>query len=239
MKRQRLKWLVATFLMMGATGFAQQPQWNWSITPYAWLAGMDGDTGVGAMVAPVDLSPGDVISNLDIAAMMGVDVNNGTWGVLSDFFYVDLSDNANTPVGRIHADVEQWVINVAPYYRAIAQDNLVLDVGVGGRYMDTDVDISTPAGKITGTENWIDPLIIARVEVPVAERCYVGLTGDIGGFGAASDLTWRLGLTAGYSITEKIDVLVGYRHMDTDYEDNGLVYDVANSGFGAGLKVSF
>ena len=43
--------------------------------------------------------------------------------------------------------------------------------------------------------------------------------GDVGGFGAGSDLVWQLRTGALLQASEKISVSFGYRLMDYDYED--------------------
>jgi len=53
-----------------------------------------------------------------------------------------------------------------------------------------------------------------------------------------SDLTWQVVASAGYSITENVDLLLGYRHLDIDYEDGDFSYDVATSGLGVGVSVA-
>lgn len=48
------------------------------------------------------------------------------------------------------------------------------------------------AVDVTQTFDWADPLIGLRWEVPVLDRVSLDFRGDIGGFGAGSDLAWNL-----------------------------------------------
>jgi hypothetical protein len=75
-----------------------------------------------------------------------------------------------------------------------------------------------------------------NMRLPVAEKCFVDVYGDIGGFGVESDLTWMVMGAAGYSISESIDLLVAYQHLDADYENGDFVYDAATSGFAVGVS---
>jgi opacity protein-like surface antigen len=54
-----------------------------------------------------------------------------------------------------------------------------------------------------------------------------------------SDLTWSLQATVGYNFTEKVFVELGYRYLDTDYQDGGFTYDVEQAGLYTGLSIRF
>ena len=47
---------------------------------------------------------------------------------------------------------------------------------------------------------------------------------EVGGFGAGSDLTYRVAVTANYKATENAYVSIGYRPLYLDYEDGGTAY---------------
>lgn len=236
MKTPKTTSIVCT-LFMSASLAIGAGDWNWTLTPYGWLAGLDGNTGVRRLVAPVDLSPSDVIEDLSFTAMIALDANNDQWGVAGDLFYVNLDSSTPTAAGPVNSDVEQWIVSGVPYLRVASDEKATVDVGAGGRYMDTDLDLATPAGKRSGSKNWIDPIVMLRTRYALAEKVFLTLSGDIGGFGVGSDLTWQLAGSVGYALTDKVDLLLGYRHLDVDYEDDGFVYDIATSGFGVGVRI--
>ena len=238
MKKNIITLLTAVALLISGAAYAQDNDWNVTLTPYGWLAGLDGHTGTKPLVAEVDLSPSDIIEDLEVAAMLTLDANNGTWGVVADMFYVGLEDHENTAIGKIKAEVEQWIVTAGPYYRIQTGNDLVVNIGAGGRYMNADTDITTPVGDSSDSESWIDPVVILGLRVSVGEKFFIDLDGDIGGFGVESDLTWMVMGTAGYSINQTVDLCVGYQHLDVDYEDDGFVYDAATSGLAVGLSIS-
>ena len=238
MSRTRTVWMAVVTLAISSSVYAQDQEWKWSITPYGWFAGIDGNIGVPPLVAPVDQSPSDVISDLDLGGMLTLDGNNGTWGALGDLFYVRLKSSSQTALGEVKGDVEQWMVTVVPYYRALTNEKVAVDVGVGGRYMDMDIDVSTPAGSGSRSNGWIDPLLLARVNVPLGEKFYLRFSGDIGGFGVESDFAWQVVAAGGYTINKYLDVLLAYRHIDIDYEDEDFVFDAAMSGLALGLQIS-
>jgi opacity protein-like surface antigen len=228
--------VVMAVLVTGITGYAQESVWDWSITPYAWMAGMEGDVGVGRAVTTVDQSFSDVLNDLTFAAMVSVDGNNETVGVMGDLFFVNLDDKTHTPLGEFKGEVEQWIGTVMPYVRITSNEGMTVDVGAGVRYIETDLDVSTPLSRDSKSKSWIDPLFFARVRAPIAEKCFVSLAGDFGG-GVESDLTWQILAAAGYSMSKNLDLMIGYRHLYVDYESGRFVYDMETSGFAIGLKI--
>jgi hypothetical protein len=236
MKKNLVTLLTAVALLISGAAYAQDNDWDVTLTPYGWLAGLEGDTGVKPLVADVDLSPSDILEDLEVAAMLTLDANNGTWGLVADIFYVELEDSAATALGKIKANVEQWIVTAGPYYRIPTRNDLIMNVGAGGRYMSIDTDVTTPLGNSSDTEHWVDPILMLNMRLPVAEKCFVDVYGDIGGFGVESDLTWMVMCAAGYSISESIDLLIAYQHLDADYENGDFVYDAATSGFAVGVS---
>lgn len=216
---------------------AQEGDWSFKLTPYIWAAGMDGDVGVGNVSVPVDVKFTDAIKDLDLAGMLALEARNGNWGVLTDGTYLNLSDKADTQIGTFRVELEQWMINGAVIYRVSQDGNVTFDAGLGGRYMDIDTDVNVPSDRpdINSSEGWLDPLLVARLRMQFAENCFGVILGDIGGFGVESDLTWQLTAAAGYAFSDTVSMLFGYRYLDYDYDQDGLVYDVATSGLVLGL----
>jgi hypothetical protein len=216
---------------------AQEGTWTWSVTPYAWMAGIDGDLGAHGLVAPVEKDFSDVWDDLDMAGMLTLDGNNGKWGFYSDMIYLEMSDEAETRAGKVEGSVEEWVVTAAPYLRLKADEAISVDVGAGVRYLNADVDVTGPLGGGSESDGWFDPIVTGRVRWEPAQRCSLTLTGDIGGFGVASDLTWQLAAMAGYQVCSAAELRVGYRVLSYDYEDGGLLYDVDTGGFALGVSI--
>jgi hypothetical protein len=230
-----LSTLVCAALISTASG----EEWAVDLTPYGWLSGLDGTTKAQGISSEIDQSFSDILENLDFAAMLAFDAGNGTWGGLGDVNYVALEGGRDTSLGTLSAEVEQWVVTAAPYYRVASREGMTFDLGAGVRFVDLDLDVTTPRDQASGTRNWVDPLILARVRVLLTERIFVSLMGNIGGFGAASDLAWELFAATGYTLNDRVDLLVGYRHLDIDFEDGDFTYDVATSGLAIGIRLGF
>jgi opacity protein-like surface antigen len=185
----------------------------------------------------IDKSFSDIFTDLELAGMLSLEANNGTWGVAGDLVYVKLKSKQETPIGDIRGRVEEWIVSAASFYRVISDEKLAVDIGAGGRYITADVDINGPASSASRSRDWIDPVVMARARVQLAEKFAIIVTGDIGGFGIESDLTWEIIGTASYSMTDSTDFLFGYRYLDYDYSDGDeFTYDISTSGFILGAR---
>lgn len=91
----------------------------------------------------------------------------------------------------------------------------------------------------SGDEQWVDPFVGLRAQWNITERFFLAARADIGGFGVSSQLTWQAQATVGYNFTKNIFTEVGYRYLDTDYEDGGFTYDMVQSGAFIGLGLKF
>ena len=76
----------------------------------------------------------------------------------------------------------------------------------------------------TGTLEWVDPVIGARLRHQTASGSELTVTGDIGGFGVGSDFSWQAIATYGRDISffgMPVHTVVGYRALGVDYSEGG------------------
>ncbi|MBW1777493.1 MAG: hypothetical protein JRJ54_07865, partial [Deltaproteobacteria bacterium] len=117
--------------------------WTFSIAPYLWMAGIDGDITVQDRRASVDAGFDDVWSDLDFGGQIHVEVGKGRWGAFIDPTYSELTVEENTAAGRIEAETSIWLLEFGGYYRAvgffenqrIATEFYLVVLG-GGRFWD-------------------------------------------------------------------------------------------------------
>jgi hypothetical protein len=236
---------IATVAMTGSTAAAQSSsgEWQYTIAPYLWAAGMDGAITVKGVEADVDVPFSDIISDLHFAAMAHFDMKNERWVVSSDLIYVDLDSSTDVAQGTATAAVTQTLFEVAGGYRVSPAVTLLaggrwVDLTSGLRYSGPNVGDSVEAGK-----SWIDPLVGVHLIAPLAERWWIGAHGDIGGFGVGSDLAWQAYADVGFRASDLVSVIFGYRAIDMDYEDGSgrdlFRYDMLISGPQIGVAFTF
>ncbi len=105
---------------------------------------------------------------------------------------------------------------------------------VGARYTHLGIDIDTTLGQralATNTDShFADPLLGGRWSIEILDPLDFSFSGDIGGFGAASELVWSLQALFEYRLSwtlfgADLRALAGYRVLDYD-RDDGLLSDV-------------
>ena len=86
---------------------------------------------------------------------------------------------------------------------------------------------------------WVDPIIGLRAQVNFTRWLFLAAQGDVGGFGAGSQIAWVVQATVGINFTRNIFAELGYRYMYVDYENSNLLYQMNSLGLFAGLGFKF
>jgi hypothetical protein len=102
--------------------------------------------------------------------------------------------------------------------------------------LSQELENRLPTSK-SGNQWWIDPIIGLRTQVNFTRWLFLALQGDVGGFGAGSQIAWFASGSIGVNFTRNIFAEMGYRYFFMDYEKNGLTYDAAESGLFMGIGV--
>jgi hypothetical protein len=229
-------------------------EWQFSITPYLWAIGMNGDMTVKGVDSDVDESFSDILSNLDIALEAHFEVWKGKWGGFFDGTYVKLKTDAGTS-DNIDITSTIGLVDFGGFYRVGtwpvgSPENkgraISFDALVGGRYMDLKVKMD-PEHLSSHDQNksWTDLIVGGRMIFDLSEKWAFILRGDIGGFGisGSSDFTANgIGLV-GWTFHPSWTLLGGYRALYQDYEtgsgSNEFKYDVTTHGPILGLTYAW
>src|SRR6478735_12135377 len=185
-----------------------------------------------------------------VALMGNVEARNGPFAIYGDLVWsktgVDGSNvRSRTPAPGVSAtigtsvnlDVTMAIAEVGAAYEIARSGPVALDILGGARYWHQEADLSfNIAGAVdvgdlqviggrafarTGSVDWLDPLIGARVRYEVSPGHELFLRGDIGGFGVGSKFSWQaiggylfdLGSYNGITFPG----LIGYRALSVDY----------------------
>lgn len=90
-----------------------------------------------------------------------------------------------------------------------------------------------------GSQWWVDPIVGLRGQINFTRWLYLAAQGDVGGFGAGSDIAWNVQANLGVNFTRHIFGELGYRYFYMDYAGGGLIYDAAEYGIFSSLGVRF
>lgn len=229
--------LLFFFLLFQIHTFAQtetpEKKWHFLTDVYLMFPNIDGETGIGELLVPIDASAGDVFSHLKIGGMFYFEAQTSKWALTSDIVFMNLNEDI-TPNKLIESGEvtgKQFIWEAAALYRLAP----FWEVGVGGRLNNLEVGIDAtrkviPSGTKEVSKNktatWYDPVLITRLATDIDGKWLFQFRGDVGGFGIGSDITWQLGGYVGYRFTKVFQLTGGYRILSMDYNK-----DVKNTQF--------
>ncbi len=134
--------------------------WEFTLTPYGWLTGLDGTVGAKGITADVD-APffNDILDNIKMAAALNFEARNGKWGIIVDGFYADLGADGAPPgpaYKSASVDLKQFIGQAEIAYRIYDSPKGFVDVFAGARYTAMWVDLGAvidPNGITTISSN--------------------------------------------------------------------------------------
>ena len=129
------------------------------------------------------------------------------------------------------------IAEVGAAYEVARSGALAFDILAGARYWHQEADLSLAVAAAvqvgdlevagerafarSGSVNWLDPMIGARVRYTVAPGHELLLRGDIGGFGVGSDFSWQAIGAYGFELGTYQGIafsgVIGYRALYADY----------------------
>jgi outer membrane receptor protein involved in Fe transport len=125
-------------------------------------------------------------------------------------------------------------------YRFLDGEKVKIDALMGVRYWHLPLSVqfspSVPGLNFSGSQNWADPLMGARIQFPLSPKLLVTILGDAGGWGAGSELDYQIVGAVGYKLNPKFRLDVGYRYLFVNYHPGDFLYKAAMSGAVVGVS---
>jgi hypothetical protein len=218
--------LLVVLVSFGAAKVTAQERegWQFTLSPFFWATGLDGTASIGPLEQKVDVTFSDILDSLTMAVMVDLRIDYKRWGLQSNVIWVDLSSEETVESIKIKAEPTMWIVDVDGHY----QLHPMWEVLAGIRYFDVNIDLDVTAEGApqsvsrTGNKNWIDPILGAQFSTPLSESWSFKARGDIGGFGAGSELTWQLrgGFDWRFGSSKRHSLFIGWRHLAWDYKDD-------------------
>jgi len=228
----------ACALVLATSGIpirAQETGWTFDVSANLWTndTTITTDTPEGEVDATLSFS--DAIKDLEFAFMGTVEARTGPWSVIGDLLYFKLSDSGSTPAGTLFSQVEiESKMTVASgylAYRVYTDDRIAVDLGGGFRAFWSEIDTTfegaaAPDESFENDQNFVDPIVAARVRMAFNDAWFGTLMLDGGGLDDSS--TWQALATVGYRLNENWAFQGGYRYLkaewDTDFGESSLEF---------------
>jgi hypothetical protein len=219
--------------------------WRVRLTPYVWGSGLEGSVGIGDRSADVNASFADILSELNFAFMTLFEANRDRFTTVTDFVYLNLSDEDATPGPLFSsASAAQKALIVSPTagYRLIGVESNVLDAFGGIRFWRINGELNFEPGVLPGVElsasrNWLDGLAGLKGRFRLSPAWSASGYADIGGGG--SNLTYQVIGAAGVDIGNRYALVFGYRYLNVAYNKDRFLFDTALGGPIVGFTLKF
>lgn len=218
---------------------------------YLWFSGLSGNIGAAGYAAPVSVAFSKVFEQLNVGLMTNLDVRRKRIGVYTDLIFMSLSsDQKTTPILPSYvgftANAKELIVDPEAYFRLIDSPLVKIDAIGGGRYWHLNntldlfpVDTTQSTITVGQTQTWIDPVLGARFRFSLYKRSFIDISGDAGGFGVGSQLTYQIYAGIGQEFKKRYSMLLGYRYLFVDYTNGGFLYNVHMQGLQAGFGIRF
>jgi len=244
--------LVIGFLFIVAVGPAKaqvlekSEQWKSFLSVYGWAQSVTGDVKIKGIEGDIDQNFSDFWSNAKFSFGAHYEGFTGHWGILVDGFYYNFEMEKEHPGGAIpgrrQLKFKQGLVEVDIPYRFMWKP-VVADVFIGGRYNYIYGEIAVPSAPVKrdDTLTFVDPVVGARVFIPLAREWTLGLRGDIGGFGIgnASDIALNGNIFVNWQITPVVSTQLGLRAFYMKYNENDNEWNATQWGPWLGVGFSF
>jgi opacity protein-like surface antigen len=232
--------LAGTAQAQGQSG--PPPGWSFSVTPYGWVPSISGTVStplprVGD--SSFDIGSGTVLSSLStVPVMVAGEARYGRFALVGDIFYAGLQQDLNTRDVLFdggHTRVLSTIANLLGMVRVVETPSQGFEVGAGVRIWSMSTKLSLNPGLEPGaiqksSASWADPVVAARYTAMLSPRFGVTVYGDIGGFGAGSQLTWQALGSLDYSVTDRMILRGGWRYLYVEKSRGSFGVDIGFSG---------
>ena len=176
----RLSWLAAWLIIvvLPPPTKADEPAaegWKFSLTPYVWMTGLEGQVGLRGITAAVDASFIDILQDTDsVIGLEGhFEARYGPWGGFFDGLWTKLGADG-IPAGRTTLRVEmqlalmelgglyhlgEWSLDLGSSdFMAKGEPRLAIDLYAGGRLTYLDVDLGVNRAPPPDRPDLIPPI---------------------------------------------------------------------------------
>jgi len=224
-------------------------EWSFNLSIYGWATAIDGTISAGNRSADVDIAFKDVLKHLDMTFMGAAELRYKRWGFMGDLVYARLHDDIAPPAGIVfsstHEVVKETIGTFLLSYRVVDAKAANLDLFAGARVYSfySEIVLRPNPGqtgvKDSGTSTWADPIVGMRGRYYVSRVVFLNGYGDIGGFGAGSELSWQVLGAVGVQAARWCDVQLGYRALGFEYGSANRKQEITTHGPIIGATMRF
>jgi len=196
---------------------------------YGWIPAMlTGSFTLGQDSASVQANTADLIRHLKFTVGLRGEAWHGQLGLLVDWFYAKLGGERSFEQVGVNTEITQGLGAAALAYRLATWPTsrdpramrISADAYAGVRVSRFDVNIHVGPGSHARGETLVDPIIGMRIPLQLSPTWQMAVRGDVGGFGADSDVVWNFEFAFEQNVTPAVGLELGYRIMDIEFSSD-------------------
>lgn len=220
--------------------------WSFQLTPYGWLPAVSGSIkGPRGRSLSLDKSIGDVLQDLNLAAMGAAIVRYERLGMMLDVDYASFSVDGK--FGKLvprpySASLSTVFVTVAGMVRVVDNPSFNADLVGGARilFASAETHVTSILGRRrsrSDNQTNVDGIIGARATGVLGSGFSLIGYGDIGT--GDSKLTWQALGALEYAFNDTVSGLVGYRYLGYEFDNKKSTKSLGLSGPIVGLSFRF
>jgi len=215
-------------------------KWDFRGVLYLWAVGVSGVATAGGNSDQINAKFGDILDNLDFAAMFNFQGRKGQWGFVADVTYADLGGEAPGPLGIGDTDISLTMALVEADATFRPKDIRSLEFVGGVRVLDVHQTIDFPLQpSVRADATLIDPVVGAQGAWQLGKRWWFRLRGDIGGFGISSEFTYQAYGGFRWNFAGDFGLDLAYRILGYQIDQSDVEMDLTLQGLVLGLDYWF
>jgi hypothetical protein len=237
---------------------SERKDWGFSISPYAWLAGMSTDVGGEKLRQSFN----DLSSITNFGFQMSASARYKRLILSFDGTYAALGSEMGSEFVNVDVSINQWIIDPKLgylFYDDIHYDEDEVIAGwsiegnLGAKYWLNDIGVNytlgigdnppIAEGEIKESQQWWDLMMGVKTRIVLSKRVLLGVAANIGGFGLgnSSKISWDFTYTNTFRVSNLILITAGYRTFKYKRIDGegAEALETKVSAFGPMLGVSF
>lgn len=204
-------------------------QWRFDVAPYLWAINMNGRVQVAPITTHIDQDFSQILKKMNIGGMLFLDAYYDKWDIYFNGMYAELTDGDHLNTISANATDRFGIFGIGAAYQVyeycFANDIFSIEPYAGARYTRNDVtlEISHGIGRISAKNNqdWIDPLVGARLRLVLDKTWSMVLSADVGGVNTSKQYSYNIMGLIGYkpqTMMKHASFYLGYRLLDQRYQ---------------------
>jgi len=236
--------LVAILAASPAAFAAKTENWQFEITPYAWMTGMEGEATVNGKTVEFDKKFSDIVDKVDLAGSVLAEAQKGrmVFWLQTDYFALSTKEfvtGATPNGGKFESTIGIQELAVGTQVDGWMPEQ-TFEILVGARLTQLNNTLTLNGmGQFKKKISLTDPILLVRPSLPILPSKISGLrfnpTLGIGG-GSDSKYIYELQPQVQYQFNDRVALRVGYRRVGYKFEDKNNVENQMNMRL-AGLLV--